>query len=568
MGALPTSSRMKNNFLGTVAAAVLGCLLVNIPGAAISADTAAAGERAGPPVMRLLTADQYRQTITNAFGPDIIVNGRFAAGSRESGLLAVSTGYTSVSSAQLAQFDSMARGIASQVVDKDHRKLLVHCTPVSEKAPDDACARQFIEAVGQILFRRPLSPVELQGQVTAAADAAQKVQGFYDGLGFSLATLLVAPEFLFRQETSVTDPAHPGKYVLDDYAKASRLSFFLWNAQPDAELLRAAQSGELNTPKGTAAQVDRMIASRKFETSVRAFFTDMLQFDEFSTLEKDARIFPKFTGYVARDAKEQTLRTLVDLLLTKQGDYRDIFTTRKTFLTPTLSAIYGMAVAKTTPNMEPADWQPVEFPEGDPRSGILSHVSFTALHGQPGRSSPTIRGKALREVLLCQKVPSPPANVDFAVVQDTANPVYKTARARLTAHSTNPACAGCHKIMDPMGLALERFDGSGSFRTAENGVQIDTSGSLNGVAFQSELELGKVLHDDPATPACLVTRAVSYGLGRDIVGGEKPWLEALKSTFAADHYRVPELFRRIATSSEFFRVSEPKATPIKSAAAE
>ena len=546
--------------------AALGCFMA--PGSAISAD-AAAGAAAGPPVMRLLTGDQYRQIITETFGSDIVVNGRFSQQARApAGLLAVNLGHASVSAAQIAQFDAMARSVAEQIMEPAHRGLMVHCKPASEKAADDACAKQFFETVGQILFRRPLTEGELQGQVAAAADAAKKVGNFYDGLGFSLATMLASPEFIFRQEYAVADAAHPGQYMLDDYGKASRLSFFLWNSQPDTELLRAAKAGELNTTKGLTAQVDRMINSRKFETSARAFFTDMLQFELFDSLEKDAAIFPKFTGYVARDAREQTLRTMVDILLTKKGDYRDIFTARTTFMTPTLSAIYGMAVPKTTTNMEPADWQPVEFPVGDPRAGILSQVSFTALHGQPGRSSPTIRGKALREALLCQKVPDPPANVNFAVVQDTANPVYKTARARLTAHSTTPACAGCHKIMDPMGLALEHFDGSGSYRMKENGVEIDTSGALNGVAFKDELELGKVLHDDPATPACFVNRAVSYALGRDTVSGEKHWVEGLKTAFAADKYRMPELFRRIATSSEFFRVSEPMTAPIKAAAAQ
>lgn len=554
-------SKMKSKLLSFAAAAA-------VAGLAVSASSAADAPRAsGPGVMRLLTGDQYREIVQDTFGEDVVVSGRFANSVRASGLLAISLSQVSVSPAQMDQFDSMARGVAAQVVDPAHRELLIHCKPASERTRDDACARDFLGKIGEILFRRPLTDAELNGRVNAAGDAATKVRNFYDGLAYSLATLLVAPEFLFRQEMGVADPANPGQYILDGYAKASRLSFFLWNTQPDPELLRAAKAGELDTTKGLTAQVDRMMASRRFEHAVRAFFTDMLAFDEFDSLEKDAMIFPKFTGYVAEDAREQTLRTLVDLLLTNHGDYRDIFTTRKTFLTPTLAPIYGMPLAKTTPNMEPADWQPVELPEGDPRTGILSHVSFTALHSQPGRSSPTYRGKALREVLLCQRVPNPPANVNFSVVEDTAG-TYKTARDRLTAHSTTPACAGCHKVMDPMGLALENFDGAGSFRTSENGSAIDTSGALNGKPFKDSLELARVLHDDPAIPTCLVTRAATYGLGRDLATGERPWLEELKTGFAADKYRLPELFRRIATSPEFFRVSEPKPATIKAAAAQ
>ena len=553
---------MKSKLLCYVAAAAVAGF-----GVSASSSAADAVRTSGPGVMRLLTGEQYTEIVQDTFGEDIIVSGRFAGAVRASGLVAISLSQASVSPAQIDQFDSMARGVAAQVVDPAHRELLIHCKPASERNRDDACARDFLGKIGEILFRRPLTEAELAGRVNAAGDAAAKVRNFYDGLAYSLATLLVAPEFLFRQEIGVPDPAQSGQYVLDSYAKASRLSFFLWNTQPDPELLRAAKSGELDTPKGVAAQVDRMMTSRRFEHAVRAFFTDMLAFDEFDSLEKDAAIFPKFTGYVSRDAREQTLRTLVDLLVTNRGDYRDIFTTRKTFLTPVLAPIYGLPLAKTTPNMEPANWQPVELPEGDPRAGILAHVSFTALHSQPGRSSPTYRGKALREVLLCQRVPSPPANVNFSAVEDGSG-TYKTARDRLTAHSTTPACAGCHKVMDPMGLALENFDGAGSFRTSENGASIDTSGALNGKPFKDSLELAKVLHDDPAIPTCLVTRAVTYGVGRDLAAGEKPWLEELKTGFTTDKYRIPELFRRIATSPEFFRVSEPKTAPIKAAAAQ
>ena len=144
-------------------------------------------------------------------------------------------------------------------------------------------------------------------------------------------------------------------------------------------------------------------------------------------------------------------------------------------------------------------WQPYEFPPNDPRAGILSQVSFVALHSPPGRSSPTLRGKALREIMLCQRVPAPPGNVEFKIVQDTNNPEYKTARARLDVHRTNPVCAGCHKLIDPMGLALENFDGDGAYRTSENGAKIDASGALDGVTFTDAVGLGKAMHDNPAT---------------------------------------------------------------------
>jgi hypothetical protein len=404
-----------------------------------------------------------------------------------------------------------------------------------------------------MLYRRPLTPDELQSRVKVANDAATGLKDFYTGLGISLSTMLDSPKFLFRQEVAEADPDHPGQYRMDAYSKASQLSFFLWNAAPDPELLAAAERGDLNTDSGLAKQVDRMIASPRLQQGVRAFFTDMLGFDEFETLAKDAMLFPKFNSRVAKDAQEQTLRTVTNLLVVDKGDYRDIFTTRKTYLSPLLASVYGVPLVAPD-----GTWQPYEYPEGDARAGIVSQVAFVALHSHPGRSSPTLRGKAVREVLLCQKVPTPPANVNFTLVQDTKNPQYKTARARLHAHATEATCAGCHKIMDPIGLGLEAFDSGGSLRGSENGETIDTSGELDGIKFADAAGLSKAVHDDPAAPACVVSRAYSYGVGRLPAKGEGDYVKALQTDFQANGYRFPDLLKKIATSPEFYRVAPPQ----------
>ena len=187
------------------------------------------------------------------------------------------------------------------------------------------------------------------------------------------------------------------------------------------------------------------------------------------------------------------------------------------------------------------------------------------MFSHPGRSSPTLRGKALREIFLCQKVPAPPGDVNFTIVQDTSNPVYKTARERLQAHATNPVCTGCHKITDPMGLALENFDGGGSYRTMENGVPLDTTGELDGVKFTNGAELGRAVHDNAAATSCLVDRISAYALGRTPAKSEATdWVAPLKQAFTADNYVVPALMRRIATSPEFYRAA-PVLEPQKDA---
>lgn len=528
-----------------------GTTMLALPSMLRTLWTKSAEAPARPAGARRLRPDQYRRIIADVFGPSIKVTGRFEPDVREAGLFAIGAGRVGVTATGLEQYDAMARGIAAQVVDERHRDTLIPCKPKSATGADDACAAQFFARVGPLLYRRPLAARELQLVVALANASAQSLGNFHDGLATSLAGMLLSPQFLFRQEVAEPDPAGAGRYRLDAYSKASQLSFFLWNTGPDQKLLAAAASGRLNTSSGLAREVDRMLGSPRLEAGVRAFFADMLQFDLFDALAKDATIFPKWTARVAQDAQEQTLRTIVERLLAEQGDYRDLFTTRRTFLTPLLGSLYRVPVAQD------GAWQPYEFPAGDPRAGIQAQASFVALHSHPGLSSPTLRGKALREVLLCAPVPPPPGNVDFTVAQDTHNPNYKTMRERLTAHRTNPTCAGCHKLMDPAGLALENFDSDAGFRERENGQLLDTSGELDGMRFSDAAGLGQALHDNPATSSCLVRRVYTYATGRAAGRQDQPWLRTLDRRFADDGYRLPALLRSIATSDSLYSVAAP-----------
>ena len=513
------------------------------------AQTAQSGPRVGA---RRLSEDQYRQTIADVFGPTIKVGGRFEPEIRRDGLLATGAGQVSVTASGLEQYDAMAHDIAEQVVSEKHRVTLLPCTPADAKAPDDACAQQFLSEVGFLLYRRPLTVDEMQSRVKVAADTARNLHGFYDGLAEALATMLESPKFLFLKQTAEADPEHPGEFRLDAYSKATQLSLFLWNAPPDKALLNAARDGKLESERGLAEQTDRLMSSPRLEQGVRAFFSDMLGFDEFSTLSKDPVLYPKFTLKVVEDAREQTLRTIVDHLLVRKGDYRDLFTTPNTFLTTRLGSVYGVAVASR--GGWPDAWSPYSYAKDDPRAGILSQISFVALHAHPGRSSPTLRGKAIRELVLCQRVPSPPPNVDFKLLQDVKNPQFKTTRDRLTAHRTAPTCAGCHKIMDPIGLAMENFDADGGYRTTENGVAIDTTGELDGMKFDTPYGLAKAVHDDPAATACVLQRVYEYAQGRPLGKGDASASKSLADDFASNGYRFPTLLRKIAVSEALYAV--------------
>ncbi len=508
--------------------------------------------------LRVLTEAQYLNTLAHVFGPDVKTEPHFPPAQRYDGLLALGSARGGVSGAQLELYQKAAVVVAGLITNPERRGYLMPCKPANEKASDKACATQFLSYTGRLLSRGSLKPAEIAGFAETASASAENLKDFYAGLGIALEAMLVSPKVLFVAERAEPDPKAPGQTRLDAVSLATRLSLFLWNAAPDDAVLKAAESGEILTPKGRARVVNMMLASPRLETGMRAFFDDMFAFDDFSTLAKDPKIYPAFTGVTAQDAREETLRTVIDHLIAKNGDYRDLFTTRDTFISPALAAMYKLP---SRPG-----WTPYTFPEGAQRSGILTQISFLAVHSHPGRSSPTLRGKALREILLCQPVPPPPPNVDFSAVENPNSPI-KTARERINIHQKNPACAGCHKIMDPMGLALENFDSIGRYRDTEKGERIDASGTLDGKSFKDVVGLGKVLHDHPSLTSCLVKRAYSYGTGQPTKADDKEKLEFINARFSASGYRLPDLLRTITLSNAFSRIIEAPG-PAKTASAD
>ena len=503
--------------------------------------------------MRRITEAQYRNSIADIFGPDVRVAGRFEPVVRPvHELIASGAREASISPAGLEQFDAMARGVAAQVFDEAHRSQFTECQPADSAKADAGCAAKVLAPLGRLLFRRPLTGTERNFYVKLASDSAGQTGSFYKGLELSLSAMLESPNFLYVVETAEPDPANPGALRLDNYTRAARLGFMLWNSTPNEALLQAAEQGKLTDPAALSVIAGRMVNSPRFEQGLRAFFSDMLLFEKFDELAKDPVIYPYFNQDVAKALPEQTLRTITAHLLGKGGDYRALFTTPNTFMTRSLGPLYQVPVHKS------AGWEAYQFAPGDDRAGLLGQAGFLSIYSHSGRSSPTLRGRAIRELLMCQPVPNPPGNVNFTAVQDVNNKATPTARSRLTAHSTDEVCAGCHKITDPPGLSLERFDGIGSFRATENDTAIDSTGILDGMHFEGAAGLGKTLASSPDTTQCVSSRALQYatGLGSEDVS---PWVEALDKQFAADGYGIRSLFLKVATMPETWQV---KATPL------
>jgi hypothetical protein len=503
--------------------------------------------------MRRLTEAQYRSAVADVFGPDLKVSGRFEPERREDGLLSIGNAHAAISPTGLQQYLAMAEQIASQAV-QDQRAGRAPCRPTSYQDRD--CFRKYLADDGYRLFRRPLTPGQLEPRLEIALREAARTQDPKKGLRAGLTSLLVAPEFLFRMEYAVADRRQPQRLRLDDYSAASRLSFAAWNAPPDEELLDAARTGRLRNPAAREAQIDRLLSSPRLEAGVRAFFADLLQLDDLRRVTKDPARYPAFGDAAAQSAREEPLRLVTDLLLRQEADYRDVFTTRKTFINRTLASIYRVPITGSE------EWQPYEFAQDSGRAGLLSQVAFSATFSHPGRTSPTKRGVAISEAFLCEKIEPPPPNVDQTSVTAPKDPMMTTARGRLLVHASDESCQSCHQTIDPVGLALERFDGIGRARQVDDGKPIDLHVKLGPTEVLGADGLGFWLHNDPRPPACLVEKFFAYGAGRTPRGAEKTALKPLTAAFAQQGFKVRPLLRAMLSSSQFYAVAPPEAVKV------
>jgi hypothetical protein len=555
------SRRIAVSLAALIPALFAGCAFDSIEPGAPEPTTATAEPSLLPTrivATRRLTESQYRSAIKDVFGPDVVVNVRFEPEVRSDSLLAIGADTASISANGFDSYFAAARSISRQALTEKNRSRVVTCplTTVPAELRRDRCLQQIVTELGTQLFRRPIDSQLLKTRISLAADVAEQTGKVDSALEAAMVSLLTAPDFLFRVERAEAVPGAVNTWTLDPYSRAARISFLLWDAPPDKELLATAKSRGLMTDTGLKAQVDRLLASPRVEQGVRAFFTDYLQLDRFDGLTKDVAQYPKFSPAVATAAREQTLRVVLAQVMHGGGDLREIFTTRDTFIDRSLAAIYRVPYAAKTKD----EWVPYTFDEASGHSGILTQVTFNSLFSHPARSSPTKRGVAVNEIFRCVIVPQPPADVDLSTLSSAAN-TGKTVRDRLIFHRSEPMCSGCHMLTDPAGLALEQFDGIGQHRLTENGALIDVSSDFFGSHIVGARGLGQFLRDDPNVPSCLVNRLRSFDTGRAAASDDQATINAMVQEFIADGFNVVRAMARIAASPASFIVPASLTSP-------
>ncbi len=510
------------------------------------------GATSADPDLRRLTHSQYNHTVRDLLGDTTSPASQFPPEDFVNGFKDQTRGQ-SLSPLLVESYSAAAEHLAQSVFRGGDTHHLIPCPP------SPACRARFIREFGLKAFRHPLDPAEQKRYEALMA----REPDFLKGAQLVVEAMLQSPDFLFRLDTT-PDPK------LEPYARASRLSYALWDTMPDAALFAAAEHGELATPGGVEKTARRMLEDPKAREALNEYTSQWLRFDRLTTASKDRRKFPLYTRSTAQAMTEEAL-TFVSDLVWNDHNFMTLFTANYGHVNQELAGIYGVAAPAK-------DFDRVPFPPGSERAGILGQALFLALTAKPDDSSPTARGLFVREQFLCQHVPDPPPGVNTNLPPVTeANP--QTNRDRMTEHATNPACANCHHLMDPIGFGFEKFDAVGArrdklvltfrgmhagdeeeesgkhrFTTKKIELALNTQGVVAGIPnseFTSPAELGAVLARTPQCQECVVKQYFRYTAGRMEEPVDRPVIQKVLDDFRNSQFHFRELMVSLTVAREF-----------------
>ncbi len=507
----------------------------------------------GAGVLRRLTVSQYNNTVRDLLGdytrpadqfpPEDVLNGftNQVEGQSVSPLLAEA-------------YTIAAEKLASNAFRRGDSQGLIPCKPSSPT--DAACRDQFIRKFGLKAFRRPLTAKEVANYAELFGHAAAAQHDFLAGAKVTVEAMLQSPSFIFHLE------AGPGGQSRQ-YGVASKLSYFLWDTMPGADLFRAAEAGELGSPDQIGRVARRMLDDPRARRSLEVFLAQWMRFDRVLSAVR-GRVYPDFSASLLPAMTEETKR-LFDHVVWDDRNFMEMFSADYTFVSTRLAQLYGFPAP-------PEEFAMIKYPAGVERAGVLGHAGLLTLTGNQTDTSPTARGLFVREHFLCQNVPPPPPGVDTNLPAVTNKPL--TNKDRLQMHLTNPSCAACHTLIDPIGLGFEKYDNIGRYREKLSvrtqlerdsvtgkprppqkfELDLDITAHIQGIPhsdFSSLKELGNILANDSTCQRCMVKQIFRYAEGRHEVESDQPHIDALYETFRKSGFRFRELILALVTSQPF-----------------
>jgi Protein of unknown function (DUF1592)/Protein of unknown function (DUF1588)/Protein of unknown function (DUF1587)/Protein of unknown function (DUF1595)/Protein of unknown function (DUF1585) len=507
-------------------------------------DTEQAPSGAPSAVLRRLTHSQYDNTVRDLLGDQTAPASQFPPEDFVDGF---KDQYNAQNlSPLLAEaYSTAAEKLARNVFRNGDTHGLIPCKP------SEACRDSFIRSFGLRAFRRPLDSGEVQRYTRLFSSGTD----FMKGAQLTVEAMLQSPNFLFRLDATTNPKWKP-------YAAASRLSYLLWDSMPDAALMDAAANGSLSTPAGVEKMARRMLQDPRAHQALDEFTSEWLRFDRVLTSSRDRRRYPKFSRETAVAMTEEARQFIADLVWNNRN-FMEAFTANYGFVNADLAAIYGVPAPAQ-------EFVRTDFPLESERAGLLGQALFLALSAKPDDTSLTGRGLFVREQFLCQHVPPPPASVNTNLAPSTeAHP--QTNRGRMSEHESNPACATCHNLIDPIGFGFEKFDavgarrdnyelrfygghGSGHQPPKTVNLPMDTNGFVAGIPdshFSSPRELGAVLAKTPQCQECMVKQYFRYTAGRLETAADYPIIQRALEQFRNSQFHFQELIIAIARGREF-----------------
>jgi len=512
-------------------------------GSTASGGAAAVPDDAPPPLapVRRLTHIEYDNTVADLLGDTSAPAKAFTADVAQDGFTNNALGQ-SVSPALTEQYMAAAEALSRTATQ--NLVGLLGCDPAA--VGEQPCIEQFIRDFGKRAWRRPLSNEEharlLAVFTTARAEFALDV-----AVQMVVQVFLQAPQFLYLLEIpSPALGATPGSVVpLDSWQMASRLSYFLLGSMPDAELFAAAEQNLLSTPEGVAEQARRLLGLPRARERIGLFFTEWLYLRNIERMQKDPVLYPNYSLELGPLLEHQVQLFGTSVILDQGGSATDLLTAPYTFMSPELAPLYGVA-APATPGFTRVDLDPTQ------RAGLLTHVGILASLAKSNQTDPIHRGKFIRERLLCETVPAPPANANITPPVVTPD---ATTRERFNQHRANPACAGCHVLMDDIGLGFEHYDALGQWRDTDNGLPIDATGNIVGSdvegPFDGAIDLAQKLAGSQQVRDCLAQTWYRFALGRSATEADAPHLAVLSGKFSESAFKMSELLVSVTQTRSF-----------------